>query len=146
MSAFYANEFAADLPEGLLDRSVNVFSLRVDGPSDLSIVVTRDDLQPNEDLASYIDRQLATLQERLPQLRLRRREPAVISAQVGERIEITWQSPQGALTQRQIAVVTPRGLVMTFSATFRGTPSDVHASAFENFLVSVRLYDPKTNG
>jgi len=144
MSVFYANEFMADVPDDLLDRSVNVFTLTTDGPSELSIVVTRDALRAGEDLVGYVDRQLATLQGRLPQLRIRRREAAVVGAQPAERLELTWQTPEGAVTQRQLAAIAPRGPVMTFSATFRGTPAEPHASTFETFLAGVRFYDPQT--
>ena len=141
MSVFYANEFMAEVPEALLDRSINVFTLTTDGPSDLSIVVTRDALRAGEDLPGYIDRQLATLQERLAQLRIRRREAAVVGGMAAERLEITWQTREGTVTQRQLAAVSPRGPVMTFSATFRGAPTEPHASTFETFLAGVRFYD-----
>jgi hypothetical protein len=146
MPAFYANEFAATVPDELLDRSINVFTLTVDGPSELSVVVTRDALRAGEDLAGYIDRQLATLQERLAQLRIRRREPSVVGGVAAERLEITWQTREGAITQRQLAAVSPRGPVMTFSATFRGAPAEPHVSTFEAFIASVRFYDPQGPG
>ncbi len=146
MPAFYANEFAATVPDALLDRSVNVFTLAVDGPSELSVVVTRDALRAGEDLAGYIDRQLATLQERLAQLRIRRREPSVVGGVAAERLEFTWQTREGAVTQRQLAAIAPRGPVMTFSATFRGAPAEPHAGTFEAFVASVRFYDPQGPG
>lgn len=146
MPAFYANEFTATVPEALLDRSVNVFTLAVDGPSDLSVVVTRDALRAGEDLAGYVDRQLAVLQERLAQLRIRRREAAVVGGVAAERLEITWQTREGAVTQRQLAALSPRGPVMTFSATFRGAPAEPHAGTFEEFIASIRFYDAQGPG
>ncbi len=141
MGVFYTNEFTTTVPEGLHDRTVNVFTLTDEGPTDLTLVVTRDRLRQGEDLAGYIDRQLAQMQARFAQLRIRRREGAVVGGYPGERLEVSWQTPDGPLTQRQLAVVSPTGPVMVFGATFRGAPRDEHATAFEQFVAGVRFHN-----
>jgi hypothetical protein len=140
MAVFYTNEFASVIPEEFRDRTVNVFTLTDEGPTDLSVVVTRDKLREGEDLATYLDRQLAILQQRMPQFRLRRREPAVVAAAGGERLEMQWQTPQGTVYTRQVAVVSPQGPVLTMSATFRSPPAEPYASMFEQFVASVRFH------
>ncbi len=142
MGVFYTNEFASVIPDEFRDRTVNVFTLTDEGPTELSVVVTRDTLRAGEDLATYLDRQLAVLHERFAQFRLRRREPAAVGGVAGERLEMQWQSPQGTVYQRQLAVVSPRGPVMTLSATFRAPPAEPYASMFEHFVASVRFHAP----
>jgi hypothetical protein len=139
----YTTEFTATVPEGMHDRSVNVFTLTEEGPSDMTLTVTRDRLRPGEDLAGYIDRQLAQMQQRFAQLRVRRREAAVVGGYPGERLEVSWQSPSGPLTQRQVALVSPLGPVMVFGATFRGAPCSEHATAFEQFVAGVHFHTPQ---
>lgn len=143
MPTFHANEFSAVLPEGLKDRTVNVFTLTDEGPSDLSVVVTRDVLRGAEGLPEYVDRQLAVLQERLAGLRIRRREPATLAGHAAESLEFSWQSREGTVWQRLVIAPSLHGTILSFSATFRAAPAAPHTTMFESFLANMRLNPPE---
>ncbi len=142
MSIFHANEFSTILPDAFKDRTVNVFTLTDEGPTDISVVVTRDVARGGEALADYVDRQLATLHERLPVLRVRRREAYALAGQVGEHLELSWQSRDGTVWQRQVIIPSLHGTILSIGATFRAAPAEPFTTMFDTFLSRMRLNAP----
>lgn len=141
MNVFHANEFLAVLPQGLKDKTVNVFSLTDDGPSELGIVIARDKLGKGEELDAYVARQLQAVAQRLPVYRLLKREDIKVDGQPAMSMDCTWQGPEGKMFQRQVILVAkPAGVVLAISATTRGDRFEAKWEAmFNEFLTNFRL-------
>lgn len=60
---YLINEGIIEIPENLIDRSVNML-MSMDGKK-ISYTISRDKLQPEEDLNGFIDRQLKDLSRQL---------------------------------------------------------------------------------
>ncbi|EYF04712.1 DcrB-related protein [Chondromyces apiculatus] len=140
MTSFQANEFSTRLPEGLKDKTVNVFSLTDDGPSDLSVVVIRDRPLQGEALAVYVERQLGVLQQRLPLFRILHRGEAVLDGEPAVQLDYTWMSGPTAMFQRQVILYAPlSGGVLLVSATCKGRLEPAWEEMFGAFLADFRL-------
>lgn len=140
MASFQATEFSTRLPTGLKDRTVNIFSLTDEGPSDLSIVVARDRPVGGETLAAYVDRQLALLQQRLPLFRLVKKDAIELDQQPAVQMDYTWQSGENQMFQRQMIVHAPATDVMLLvSATCKASLDPRWEAMFNEFLADFRL-------
>jgi hypothetical protein len=141
MNLYHANDFVVGLPDGLKDKSIHVFSLTDEGPSEVGIVVARDHLRSGEDLDGFLDRQLAVIVQRMPLLRLLRREPCVLDGQPARLTECVWFPPEGKTFQRQVAVVSkaaPRDVLLA-SASCKEALSARAEALFTEFLANFRL-------
>lgn len=141
MNVFHANEFIAVLPEAFKDKTVNIFSLTDEGPSDLGVVVARDNLGKGEDLDAYVARQMQAVAQRLPVYRLLKREDIKIDGQPAMQMDCTWQGPEGKMFQRQVILrAKPAGVMLVISATTRGDRFEARWEAmFNEFLANFRL-------
>ncbi len=140
MTTFQANEFSARLPEGLKDKTVNIFSLTDDGPSDLSVVVARDRPTEGEGLTAYADRQLKLLQQRLPLFRVANQADIFLDGQPAVQVDYTFQSGQTQMFQRQVIVYAPaRGVMLLLSATCKGRLEPKWEAMFGELLADFRL-------
>lgn len=140
MNIFHANEFVTVLPEGLKDKTVNIFSLTDEGPSELSVVVARDKPQKGEDLETYSVRQLGLLAQRLSTFRIVKREPTKLDNEPAVLVDYTWQSPEGKMFQRQVIVfVKATGGALLITATSRDQLAPKWEAAFASMLQNFRL-------
>jgi len=140
MSIFHANEFVLNLPEQLKDRSVNVFSLTDEGPSEFSVVIARDKLKSGETLAGYVERQLQLLGQRAPLFRLHHEKQLVVDKQPAIEADYSWMTQEGKMHQRQVAFLTaPSGTVLLFTATCKEQIGPKWEAAFNEILASLRL-------
>ena len=74
--AYRIQEGSFILPESFIDRSVNIFVSESNERASPGMNISRDTLKPDEDLASYIDRQIVLMKKNLGQYRLLSRTPA----------------------------------------------------------------------
>jgi hypothetical protein len=141
MNVFHANEFLTVLPQGLKDKTINVFSLTDEGPSELGVVIARDILRKGEDLDAYAARQLQAIGQQLPVYRLLKREDITLDGQPAMSMDCTWQGPEGKMFQRQVLLlVKSSGVVLAISATTRGDRFEAKwESMFSEFLTNFRL-------
>lgn len=139
MNIYQANDFVVSLPEGLKDKTINVFSLTDEGPSEVGIVVVRDKLRRGEDLDGLLDRQLELIMQRMPLFRLLRREAITVDRQPARLTDCIWHPPDGQTFQRQVAVVAKGGGVLLASVTCKDSLSPKAESMFTDFLASFRL-------
>jgi hypothetical protein len=140
MTTFQANEFVATLPEALKDKTVNIFSLTDDGPSDLSVVVARDRPAEGEALEAYTERQLKLLQQRLPLFRIVKKDAIVLDKSPAVQVDYTWQSGDGQLYQRQVMVHAPAvGLMLILTATCKARLEPKWEALFSEFLADFHL-------
>ncbi|MEZ4310311.1 MAG: DcrB-related protein [Polyangiaceae bacterium] len=139
MAVFHANEFLTNLPDGLKDKTVHIFALTEEGPSDLSIVVTRDAKKGGEDLESYVERQLNALAPRLPAFRLLKKDKTTVDKQPAITFDTTWQTADGKMFQRQVTLHTAKN-VLIIAGTCRGDHfKSKWESMFNEFLAGFHL-------
>jgi hypothetical protein len=141
VAIFHANEYVLNLPDGLRDKSVQIFSLTDEGPSEFSVVVTRERPGPGETVERFVERGVASLLSRLPLFRVLEREVVRIDDQPAIVTEYAWQSPEGKACQRQ-AVVYTKGpnLMIVVTATYRGDSMPAKWKAmFGELLAGFRL-------
>ncbi|EBS2232751.1 hypothetical protein DRL22_21405 [Salmonella enterica subsp. enterica serovar Middlesbrough] len=109
------------LPETFTDRSVNIFILEGNERTSPSLNISRDTLKPDEDLPTYIDRQIALMKKNLGQHRVLSRAPAQAGtgndALMGEQIAATHKSGKTEVYQRQAGFIATPGKVLVFTLT-----------------------------
>jgi hypothetical protein len=140
MSTYHANEFTLDLPEGLHDKSVQIFALADQGPSDLSVVVARERPHPGEAALGFANRTLTALSEQLALLTVLSKEAVELDGAPAIRTDYTWSSSQGKMFQRQVvahAVAHDQMLIVT--ATCRDAMSPRAEAVFSAFLAKFRF-------
>ncbi len=132
MNLYHGNEFIAALPDGLKDKTVHIFSLTDDGPSDLSVVIARDKPKAGETAERFAERILSGLLGRLPLLQVQKRETITVSSVPAVATDYTWQSPEGKMFQRQVILYAKaHHQMLIITATCRG---DSMASKWEGMF------------
>jgi len=139
MSVFQANEFLANLPDALKDKTINMFTLTDEGPSEFSLVVSRDRWK-NDDLDVYVDRQIAGLSPRMPLFKVTKRERLVVDKHPALLMDCTWQSPQGKLFQRQVTVYfKPTSHMLLITGSSKDPIKPKWEALFNEFIASFRM-------
>ncbi|MFJ4065892.1 DcrB-related protein [Pseudomonas sp. NPDC089996] len=113
-------EGTLQLPEGLQDRTVNIFVQPNSGPTHLNITVSRDDLLPEESLEAYVDRQVAQIGSKLRNYTLLGKRSASLSTSVplaGLQIDAYYLHDGRPVHQRQAAFEVAAGRILVFCAT-----------------------------
>lgn len=142
MTAYYTNEYTFELADEFKDKTVNVFSLTDDGPSDVSLVITRDRRQGNENISDHVARKLREASRTLPQFKLIKciesRVPGDLPAMS---LEFSWVSKEGMIHQQQVSFVAEPefdGVVLTFTASAKNQISPRWQSTFAAVIASLR--------
>lgn len=142
MIAYKTNDFAIHIPEFFKDKTVNIFSVTEDGPSEFSVVVTRDRPSDNENIKIYVERKSKELSKSLPKLTLIECvETMLLDGRSAMKLEFTWEGKEGLMHQRQLSTMTtsahgPR--VLTFTASSMGGISPHWNAMFDEMISSLR--------
>jgi hypothetical protein len=144
MSVYVTNELTLQLPDGLKDRTINIFALADDTSSEFSLVLTREQLQEGERLESFVDRQTRLLSERLHEFCLLRRSELLLDQSPAIQTDYRWLSQNGLLHQRQVVLLAKKRaasdrLVLMLTATFPERPLPAWEAEFTALLGSLRL-------
>ncbi|MFJ4445225.1 DcrB-related protein [Pseudomonas sp. NPDC089422] len=113
-------EGTLQLPEGLQDRTVNIFVQPSSGPAHLNFNVARDDLPAEESLGAYVDRQLALIGSKLRNYTLLGKRPVSLSTAAplaGLQVDAYYLHDGRPVYQRQAAFEVTPGRILVFSAT-----------------------------
>ncbi|EEC0297181.1 DUF1795 domain-containing protein [Salmonella enterica subsp. enterica] len=117
------------LPKTFEDRTVNIFVPASNERASPSLNISRDTLKPDENLTTYINRQIALMKKNLGQHRVLSREPALAGAGgdaiTGEQILATHKSGKTEVYQRQAGFITGPGKVLVLTLTSQ-RPFDEH--------------------
>ena len=142
MATFHTNEFVCSLPSELKDRTLNVFALRDDGPSEFNIVVSRDELDASETIEAYIARQLHLLSERVAGVTIVAQARTTVDGEPAILVDFTWAAPEGTMHQRQVTVKVPGegpSRVVVFTGTTREALSERWEQMMNAVLADVRF-------
>jgi len=137
-----------EVPRDWEDRSVAAFSAPVPpgkkaGPN---VVLTRDKLEPGENLASYADRNLVELAQRLDKFSLQKRVDITVSELPAVELRFTWKGTGGLVDQRLVMCTTGKRLVLNLTSTApRSAGVDMDA-IMSRVLASVKIPGVRGNG
>lgn len=111
------HEGTFDLPDGALDRTVNILMMNV-GPGGLSLVISRGALRDGETVDAFIAREWELATREAPQLAEQSRKAVTVGGRAGVQIEATHE--QDGKLRHQMQTVFPaddagRMLVMTLT-------------------------------
>ena len=76
---YHTNHATFELPAQLKDKTMHMFTLADEGPSEFSVVMSHADAQGDDSLVNFADRLVAELGNSLPDFRRKRRLSAVLS-------------------------------------------------------------------
>lgn len=142
-----AHHATFSLPTQLRDRTMHMFVLKDDGPSDFSLVVSYADTQGEEDLAEFGDRLVKEMSRALPKFMLRGMRECLLDGSPAVELTYSWRNNGIFMHQRQ-AIVLVQGReagsrqAMLLAGTCPNGFSDEWQAAFDNLLASVRLRRP----
>lgn len=141
MQVYHGNEFLVALPEGLRDKTVHLFALTDEGPSEVSIVVARERPKAGETVELFVERLTSGLLSQLAAFRMLKRESCTIDNQPAVRLEYNWNSPQGKMAQRQVILyVKSTNQMLMLTGTCRGDKvTGKLQSMFDQFVSNFRL-------
>jgi len=146
MPRHYTQQLSFELPDGLTDHTHHVFSLRADGPSEVTIVVSRQPVADDETFASYEARLLPELERGLPGFELAKKSHVHLDAKLALLLEYRWQQRGQDLHVLQVHVFEAADAgqrrVIQISATALGHFSQRWERAFYDLLASARLGPP----
>lgn len=140
MSVYHAHEFLAVLPGGWKDKTINLFTLTDDGPSELSVVVSRERGRLGEPLERFAEQQIFALMSRLPLFKIHKRADTTLDGAPAVLVDYTWQSPDGKMHMQQVmAVAQTQNVVLVITASSKNELSSRSLAAFQDFLQSFRF-------
>jgi hypothetical protein len=144
MGIYHANEFQFHLPDALKDKTVHIFSLTDDGPSEFSLIVARDALRTGEDLGSYVLRQRELFGRNLPGFQHLADAEVTLDGRGAIQSDHTWRTPDGKMYQRQIAVISPQSpaespQALVITATCKDRISEKWEAVLAETLATLRF-------
>jgi hypothetical protein len=137
-----------EVPRDWEDRSVAAFSAPVapgakGGPN---VVLTRDKLEPGENLAAYAERNLVELAQRLEKFTLQKRADTTVSELPAIELRFTWRGGTGLVDQRLVMCATGKRLVLSITSTApRAAGVDVEAT-MNRILATVKIPGVRGDG
>jgi len=137
-----------DVPRDWEDRSVAAFSAplapgKTSGPN---VVLTRDKLEPGENLAAYADRNLVELAQRLERFTLQKRSDVTVSDLPAIELRFTWKGGAGLVDQRLVMCATGKRLVLSITSTApRAAGVDMEAT-MNRVLATVKIPGVRGDG
>lgn len=131
-----------DLPEGLHDQTVNVFTATPSGPSPFNVVITRTRAEPDLSLAEHVTRELDAMRGALVGFEHLWRRPWEVDGRPAEiaaaRVGGGGDGGEEAMDQRQVFTLHD-GRALTFTASARGSFSAEQLEALNALFGSLRF-------
>lgn len=144
---YHTNSATFELPAQLKDKSMHMFVVREDGPSEFSVVITHADVPAEESLADFGDRLQKELGRALPRFQLRGLKDCMVGGSPAIELAYSWRKDSNFMHQRQ-AVVLVGGpapgsrQAMLIAATCPESFTDEWNAAFDGLLASMTLRNP----
>ncbi|SFG50010.1 hypothetical protein SAMN05518865_11323 [Duganella sp. CF458] len=144
---YHTNSATFELPAPLKDKSMHMFVVRDDGPSEFSVVITHADVPPEESLADFGERLQKELGRALPRFQLRGLKDCQVGGSPAIELAYSWRKEGNFMHQRQ-AIVLVQGAApdtrqaMMVAATCLNAFTDEWNAAFDGLLASMTLRNP----
>lgn len=146
MQPYHTNEVRFLIPDRCVDRTVNAFIIPKgkagdpvdpDDTGEFSLVITRAPLAPRMSLSVYLDRQLASVSEMLPEFRLLSRRPTSVDNLPAEQVDFSWRSQEALMRQQQTHFQHGQ-VVVTVTGTAVDVDFDKHRAALAEMLATMK--------
>jgi hypothetical protein len=127
-----------DIPDTWQDQSINIFKLpAVGGAKEASFVISRDASQGDAIFADYVDKQVKSAEQQLPEFKLVQRWDTVLHAHAATLLDYTWKREGRELMLRQMFIERKPAVLIT---TLTTTPSDLvhHETAWKIAMSSLK--------
>jgi hypothetical protein len=130
-----------EVPRDWDDRSVAAFAAPVPAGKKVgpTVVLTRDKLQPGENLAAYADRNLVELAQRLEKFTLQKRLDITVSELPAIELRFAWKGTGGLVDQRLVMCATGKRLVLSITSTAPRAAGFDMETTMNRVLASVRI-------
>jgi hypothetical protein len=135
------------LPEGFQDRTVNMFVMGANGPTPLSITISRDTTLPGEVLSTYLERQLKLIASKLRGYTVLDKQVVALSRQQplqGVQVEASHQAEGRPMYQCQAAFIIAPGRVLVFSTSSKQDFTPQQTEQWAELLASFELAAPSS--
>jgi|SRR5262245_16619892 len=140
--AYRLNEADILLPDYWKDTTINAFVLPSStkaGEAEATFVITRDQESKSDRVEHYADTQLVEAAKKLNRYKYIDRQSIRISNQPAVQVEYTWVTPDRIEVRQRQAYVRYGRSFLIFTLTVRARDFEVHETAWENAIASVRL-------
>jgi hypothetical protein len=112
-------DISFEVPRDWEDKCVGAFSAPTAPGQTVApnVVCTRDKLNPGENLAGYVDRNLVELVQRLEKFSLQKRSDIMVGNLPAVELRFTWRGAKGLVDQRLVMIATGKRLVLSITST-----------------------------
>ena len=147
MPQYHTNSATFELPGQLKDKTMHMFTLSDDGPSDFSMVISHADTQPGEQLQDFGTRLMTELGRALPRFQLRSMTERMVDGASAIELAYSWRNDGNFMHQRQLITLVEgpvEGSVQAvlIAATCLKPFTDEWNATFDHMLDSVKLRRP----
>ncbi len=147
MHQYHANSATFELPARLKDKTMHMFTLSDDGPSEFSLVISHADTYPGEQLQDFGTRLMSELGRALPRFQLRSMTERRLDGTPAIELAYSWRNDGNFMHQRQVIGLvegTVEGSVQAvlIAATCLQPFTDEWNATFDQLLASVKLRRP----
>ncbi len=144
---YHANHATFELPAQLKDKTMHMFTLRDDGPSEFNVVVSHADVKLEEQLDQFGERLVKELTRALPRFQLKAMTERTVDGAPALELAYSWRNEAGFMHQRQVITLVQGGKpgtieAMLMAATCLREFSDEWNAAFDAIVDSIRLRRP----
>jgi hypothetical protein len=130
-----------DVPRDWEDRTVIAYAAPPQGDqrATSNVVVTRDRFPDDEELESYVARQVESLEGRLKGFALNEMEETTVSERPAISLSFSSNGPNGKLEQRLTIVAMPDRAVTSFTMTAPASEAAQVGPLFDRMVSSIRF-------
>jgi hypothetical protein len=144
---YHANHATFELPAQLKDKTMHMFTLRDDGPSEFNVVVSHADVKPEEQLDQFGDRLAKELTRALPRFQLKAMTERTVDGTPALELAYSWRNEAAYMHQRQIITLVQGSKpgtteALLIAATCLREFSDEWNTAFDAIVDSIKLRRP----
>ena len=144
---YHANHATFELPAQLKDKTMHMFTLRDDGPSEFNVVVSHADVKPEEQLDQFGERLTKELTRALPRFQLKAMTERLVDGAPALELAYSWRNEAGFMHQRQVITLVQGGKpgtteALLIAATCLREFSEEWNAAFDAIVDSIKLRRP----
>lgn len=139
---YLLQEGTINLPEDFVDRTVNTFALGSTIPAPLSVTVARDKMLPDEDMPTYLKRQIKLLQSHIKGYKLIDQKALSLPSNQeieGAQIEAYYKTEGRYYYQKQAAFEIASKKIIVFSCTSQEQFTEAQNKLWQDLLESFQL-------
>jgi hypothetical protein len=138
VTLYRIQEADLEIPDAWQDQSINIFKLpAVGGAKEASFVISRDATQGDAAFVDYVDRQVKSADQQLPNFKLVQRWDMVLHGHAATLLDYTWQRDGRELMLRQVFIERKPAVLIT---TLTTTPNDLvhHETAWKMVMSTLK--------